>query len=39
MTDLHPVVIPLPLNTLSDEQIAARAQEAAEQVERIWLEG
>jgi hypothetical protein len=33
---LEPVVIAHPLSTLSDEQIAARAEEAAAQALRVW---
>lgn len=39
MPDLLPVVIPHPLSTLSDAEIAARAEEAAPQCLRIWLDG
>jgi hypothetical protein len=37
MPDLAPVVIDHPLSTLSDAEIAARAEQAAEQAVRIWL--
>ena len=37
MDDLKPVVITHPLSTLSDEEIAARAADAAAQATRIWL--
>ena len=33
--DLEPVVITHPLSTLSEDEIAARAQEAAPQIERV----
>jgi hypothetical protein len=36
---LEPVVITHPLSTLTDEQIAARAQQAAEQALRVWMGG
>ena len=37
MDDLKPVVITHPLSTLSDEEIGARAADAAAQATRIWL--
>ena len=37
MESLEPVVITHPLSTLTDEEIASRAREAAGQVEKIWL--
>ena len=37
MADLNPVVIDHPLSTISDSEIDARAAQAAEQAERIWL--
>ncbi|HKS88003.1 MAG TPA: hypothetical protein VJR70_01055 [Stellaceae bacterium] len=37
MPDLVPAVIDHPLSTLSDAEIDARAAQAAEQAERIWL--
>ncbi|HZU15359.1 MAG TPA: hypothetical protein VFD01_01945 [Candidatus Dormibacteraeota bacterium] len=37
MPGLRPVVIAHPLSTLTDEQIAQRAAEAAPQVRRVWL--
>ena len=36
MTGLTPVVIQHPLSTLTDEEIDARAREAAEQCVTIW---
>ena len=37
MPDLSPVVIDHPLSTISDDAIAARAAQAAEQAVLIWL--
>jgi hypothetical protein len=37
MPDLAPVVIDHPLSTLSDAEIAARAEQAATQAVAIWL--
>ena len=37
MPDLNPVVIDHPLSTIADAEIEARATQAAEQAERIWL--
>jgi len=37
MPDLAPVVIDHPLSTISEAEIDARAAQAAEQAERIWL--
>ena len=37
MPDLAPVVIDHPLSTISDDEIAARAAQAAEQAALIWL--
>ena len=37
MPDLAPVVIDHPLSTISDDAIAARAAQAAEQAVLIWL--
>ena len=37
MPDLMPVVIDHPLSTISDDAIAARAAQAAEQAALIWL--
>ncbi|HVH81432.1 MAG TPA: hypothetical protein VM782_18675 [Stellaceae bacterium] len=37
MSDLTPVVIDHPLSTLSDTEIAARAEQAADQAMKIWL--
>jgi len=37
MPELTPVVIDHPLSTLSDDQIAGRAEQAAPQVTNIWL--
>ena len=37
MPDLAPVVIDHPLSTLSDAEIAARAEQAAAQAAAIWL--
>jgi hypothetical protein len=37
MPDLKPVVIDHPLSTISDAEIDARAEQAAEQAARIWL--
>ena len=37
MPDLAPVVIDHPLSTLSDAEIGARAEQAAEQAVTIWL--
>ena len=37
MPDLTPVVIDHPLSTISDTAIDARAAQAAEQAEHIWL--
>lgn len=37
MDGLEPVVITHPLSTLSDEEIGARAADAAAQAVRIWL--
>ena len=37
MPDLAPVVIDHPLSTLSDAEIARRAEQAAEQSTAIWL--
>jgi hypothetical protein len=37
MPDLVPVVIDHPLSTLSDAEIAARAEQAAAQCAAIWL--
>ena len=37
MPDLAPVVIDHPLSTLSDAEIAQRAEQAAAQAVRIWL--
>ena len=39
MPDLAPVVIDHPLSTITDAEIDARAAQAAEQAERIWLTG
>lgn len=39
MNDLDPVVIQHPLSTLSDEEISARASDAARQAVKILLEG
>ena len=37
MPDLAPVVIDHPLSTLSDAEIAQRAEQAAAQCSAIWL--
>jgi hypothetical protein len=37
MPDLLPVVIDHPLSTLSDAEIAARAEQAAAQAVQVWL--
>ena len=37
MPDLAPVVIDHPLSTLSDAEIAQRAEQAAAQAVQIWL--
>ncbi len=37
MPDLAPVVIDHPLSTLSDAEIATRAEQAAGQAVKIWL--
>ena len=37
MDDLEPVVITHPLSTLSEEEIAERAREAADQAKKVWL--
>lgn len=37
MPDLAPVIIDHPLSTLSDAEIAQRAEQAAEQAVKIWL--
>ncbi len=37
MPDLAPVVIDHPLSTLSDAEIAERAEQAAAQAVKIWL--
>jgi hypothetical protein len=37
MPDLAPVVIDHPLSTLSDAEIAQRAEQAVEQAVAIWL--
>ena len=37
MPDLAPVVIDHPLSTLSDAEIAARAEQAAAQAAQVWL--
>jgi hypothetical protein len=37
MPDLAPVVIDHPLSTLSDAEIAQRAEQAAAQAVKIWL--
>ena len=37
MGELQLVIITHPLSTLSDEEIAERAQDAADQAKRIWL--
>jgi hypothetical protein len=37
MPDLAPVVINHPLSTLSDAEIAERAEQAAAQAAQIWL--
>ncbi|MBV8778793.1 MAG: hypothetical protein JO258_16470 [Alphaproteobacteria bacterium] len=37
MPDLAPVVIDHPLSTLSDAEIAARAEQAAAQAVAVWL--
>jgi hypothetical protein len=37
MPDLAPVVIDHPLSTLSDAEIAGRAEQAAAQAVKIWL--
>jgi hypothetical protein len=37
MPDLAPVVIDHPLSTLSDEEIAWRAEQAAAQAVQVWL--
>jgi hypothetical protein len=37
MPDLAPAVIDHPLSTLSDAEIGARAEQAAEQAVTIWL--
>ena len=37
MPELTPVVIDHPLSTLSDAEIAARAEQAAAQAVQIWL--
>ena len=36
MPDLDPVVVSHPLSTLSSEQLDERAQEALDQIVRIW---
>lgn len=36
MPELTPVVIDHPLSTLSDEQIAGRAEQAVPQVTKVW---
>ncbi len=37
MTALEPVVIAHPLSSLTDEEIAQRAQAALPLIERVWL--
>ena len=37
MPDLRPVVIGHPLSTISETEIDARAAQAAEQAEHVWL--
>ncbi len=37
MPDLEAVVIDHPLSTISEAEIDARAEQAAEQAARIWL--
>jgi len=37
MSDLAPVVIDHPLSTLSDAEIARRAEQAAAQAVNVWL--
>jgi hypothetical protein len=37
MPDLAPVVIDHPLSTLSDAEIAQRAEQAAAQAVKVWL--
>jgi hypothetical protein len=37
MPGLKPVVIEHPLSTLTDDQIAARAEQAAPQVTNVWI--
>jgi hypothetical protein len=37
MPDLVPVVIDHPLSTLSDAEIAQRAEQAAMQAVKVWL--
>ena len=39
MPDLTPVVIDHPLSAISDADIDARAEQAAEQSAKIWLGG
>jgi hypothetical protein len=39
MPDLAPVVIDHPLSTLSDAEIAGRAEQAAAQAVAVWLGG
>jgi hypothetical protein len=39
MTALEPVVIAHPLSSLTDDEIARRAEEALPLVERAWLGG
>ena len=38
MPDLAPVVIDHPLSTLSDAEIAQRAEQTAAQAVKVWLE-
>jgi hypothetical protein len=39
MAALEPVVIPHPLSSLTDAEIAGRADEALAQIESVWLSG
>jgi hypothetical protein len=37
MRELHPIVIPHPLSTLSETEIDRRAEQAADQCPKAWL--
>jgi hypothetical protein len=39
MAALEPIVIPHPLSSLTDAEIAGRADEALAQIESVWLSG